>query len=64
MRDALDAIRGELERRESAARRHRESFPGVAVIVDELAAVFGPVKVRWAEEGGREIGTRIPWGSA
>lgn len=64
MRDALDAIREDLSARESVARRHREDFPGVAAIVDELAAVFGPVKVRWAEEGGREIGTRIPWGGA
>lgn len=64
MRDALDAIRGELAARESAAQRHRADFPGVAAIVDDLSAVFGSVKVRWAQEGGREIGTRIPWGGA
>jgi hypothetical protein len=27
-------------------------------MVDELTAAFGPIKVRWCEEGGKTIGTR------
>ena len=40
---------------------NREAFPGVASIVDELTKVFGPIKVKWASENGREMGKRDPW---
>lgn len=38
---------------------NRAAFPATARIIDELREVFGPdVKLVWAEENGREIGTR------
>lgn len=30
-------------------------------MVDSLTEVFGPVKVKWASEGGKEVGTRQPF---
>jgi len=30
-------------------------------MVDELTAVFGPVKVRWCEENGKTMGKRQPF---
>lgn len=48
-----------------SAADNRAAFPVTAKLVDELRAVFGPdVKLMWASEGGREIGTRGPQGVA
>ena len=30
-------------------------------MVDELTAVFGPVKVRWCEEAGKAMGKPLPF---
>ena len=30
-------------------------------MIDELSAVFGPVKVRWCEEGGKTMGKQKPF---
>ncbi len=42
---------------------NRASFPFTASVVDELREIFGPgVRVQWAEENGKTIGTRGPEG--
>ena len=57
MTDIAALIRERLERADRAAERNRAAFPGVAQIVDDLRAQFGPgVKVLHAIEDGREIG--------
>jgi hypothetical protein len=39
---------------------NRELMPGVAKMIDEFTAVFGPgMKVLWAKEGGIELGVPI-----
>lgn len=44
---------------QSEAKRNREQFPGLAKIVDEFRAVFGPdVKLIYGEENGKKIGKR------
>lgn len=50
-------------KRQVASRReqHRRDFPDVALIVDELTAAFGPVKVLHASENGREVGKSQPF---
>ena len=40
---------------------NRRAFPGVAEIVDQLTAAFGPVRVLHAIENGREIGKPQPF---
>lgn len=46
-----------------SAADNRAAFPETAKLVDELRASFGPdLKLMWASEGGREIGTRGPEG--
>lgn len=47
---------------EEAARRNRERMPKTAEEVDRWRAVFGPVKVLWAQEGVVEVGRRGPPG--
>ena len=42
--------------------RNRERMPQVAAFVDELRALFGPVTVEYASEGGLELGKRGPVG--
>lgn len=37
---------------------NRQLFPLTAAAVDMLTAVFGPVRVRYTCEGGREIGVK------
>ena len=37
---------------------NRQAFPLTAAAVDMLTAVFGPVRVRYTCEGGREVGRR------
>lgn len=37
---------------------NRQLFPLTAAAVDMFAAVFGPVRVRYTCEGGREIGVK------
>lgn len=43
------------------AETNRSRFPEVSKMVDSLTEVFGPVKVKWASEGGKEVGTRQPF---
>jgi hypothetical protein len=37
---------------------NRHAFPLTAAAVDLFTAVFGPVRVRYTSEGGREVGRR------
>ena len=37
---------------------NRAAFPQTAAAVDMFAAVFGPVRVRYTCEGGREVGVK------
>ena len=37
---------------------NREAFPAVAQMVDELSKTFGPIRVLWASESGKEIGKK------
>jgi hypothetical protein len=47
----------------SAAGDNRSRMPRTAATVDAFRRVFGPgVKVRWASEGGLELGERGPPG--
>lgn len=62
--DITDMIRADRAKDDERRERNRREMPGVAAIVDEVSAVFGPVKVLWAKEGNREIGKRDPWGAA
>ena len=39
--------------------RQREDFPEVAKLVDTLRKQLGDVRVRWCQEGHRELGTRL-----
>lgn len=62
--DIAELLRKDRAKDDERRERNRQLMPGVASIVDELSAVFGPVKVRWAREGDREIGVRDAWGGA
>ena len=42
--------------------RNRARMPQVAAWVDGLRALFGPVTVEYAKEGGLELGKRGPRG--
>lgn len=47
--------------REAARLRNRAEFPGVAAIMDDVRAAFGnDVRVAYAVENGRTLGTPIP----
>jgi hypothetical protein len=49
--------------REAAAKGNRERMPETAKVVDAFRLAFGPgVVVRYATEGGVELGTRGPVG--
>lgn len=37
---------------------NRATFPETAAAVDMFTAAFGPVRVRYICEGGREVGTK------
>lgn len=37
---------------------NRSAFPETAAVVDLYTAAFGPVRVRYTCEGGRELGQR------
>lgn len=39
---------------------NRTTFPLTAAAVDLFTAAFGPVRVRYIEEGGRTMGKRSP----
>lgn len=41
----------------AASIANRRAMPQVATVVDQLRQAFGPVKVVFAEEGGRRLGT-------
>ncbi len=56
--DVFEAIKAERARIENRREENRRRFPGVAAITDELSAIFGPVKVRYAVENGVEIGNK------
>lgn len=60
--DIAEMLRQDRAKDDARRERNRASMPGVAAIVDEVSAVFGPVRVRWAKEGDREIGVRDSWG--
>lgn len=52
-----------MDEREAAAKGNRERMPGTAATVDAFRAVFGVgVVVRYATEGGLELGQRGPKG--
>jgi hypothetical protein len=44
--------------RDEKARQNREQMPTVAGWVDDLRAVFGDVRVVYAEENGRVVGVK------
>lgn len=39
-----------------SAEKNRSDFPEFAKVVDEFRRVFGPIKVKWVRENGRELG--------
>lgn len=59
--EAIDLVRADLERIEARRQQMREAMPGTAVLVDDLRAAFGDVKVRYAKEGCKEVGKPQPF---
>lgn len=62
--DIAELLRVDRARDDARRERNRQTMPGVAALVDEVSAVFGQVKVRWAKEGDHEIGVRDSWSAA
>lgn len=61
MTEITELIRADLQRVQDRREQMRQAMPGVASLVDEARAAFGDVKVRWAREGDKEVGTRQPF---
>lgn len=58
MRDVADMLKDDIAKSNAKRDRNREAFPAVAQMVDELSKTFGPIRVLWASEGGKEIGKK------
>jgi hypothetical protein len=54
--DRIAKIDARVEGRKAQAESARDAMPLMAAEVDRLRAVFGPVKVTYAEEGGTTRG--------
>lgn len=61
MADVLERIKADAAKANEARERNRRDFPGVAAIVDELSASFGPVRVLYAKENSKALGKPQPF---
>lgn len=66
MSEALDMLASlaasQSAKRQAAAATTRANFPAAVAFADLFALTFGPVSLKYAEEGGRSIGKPAPKG--